>query len=72
MVTLEAILGYGNLKEAALAVRRNKGAAGIDGIKTKELVKWFYDHPYKLTESIKRRYIQTAANQKSIHTKAQR
>ena len=53
MVTLEAILGYGNLKEAALAVRRNKGAAGIDGIKTKELVKWFYDHPYKLTESIK-------------------
>ena len=53
MVTLEAILGYGNLKEAALAVRRNKGAAGVDGIKTKELIKWFYDHPYKLTESIK-------------------
>ena len=53
MATLEAILGYDNIKSAALAVRRNKGAAGVDGMKPNELIKWFYDHPYMLTESIR-------------------
>ena len=53
MVTLEAILGYDNIKSAALAVRRNKGAAGVDGMQPSELIKWFYDHPYMLSESIR-------------------
>ena len=52
MVTPEAILGYGNMKGAALAVRRNKGAAGVDGIKSEDVIKWFYDHPHMLTGSI--------------------
>ena len=41
MVTLEAILGYDNIKSAALAVRRNKGAAGVDGMQPSELIKCF-------------------------------
>lgn len=53
MVTLEALLEYGNLLKAAKAVRRNKGAAGIDGVKAKDLIKQIYEHPYELSESIK-------------------
>ena len=52
MVTLEAILGYDNIKSAALAVRRNKGAAGVDGMQPSELIKWFYDHPYMLSGTV--------------------
>lgn len=53
MVTLEALLAYGNLRSAAMAVRRNKGAPGVDGIEAKDLIKWFYDHPHELTEAIR-------------------
>lgn len=53
MITLETILGYENMLSAALSVKRNKGAAGIDDMETGDLIKWFYDHPYKLTENIK-------------------
>lgn len=52
MVTLEALLAYDNLLKAAQAVRRNKGAPGIDGIEAKDLIKWLYDHPYELSKSI--------------------
>lgn len=39
MVTLERILGYGNMYRACMNVVRNKGAAGIDGVRCNELVK---------------------------------
>lgn len=52
MVTLERILGYENMYSACMNVVKNKGAAGIDGIKCKELIKWFYDHPYSVSTSI--------------------
>ncbi len=52
MVTLEQILEYGNLLRACKTVIRNKGSAGIDGVKCQELIKWFYDHPYVVSKSI--------------------
>lgn len=52
MVTLEQILGYENMLNACKAVIRNKGSAGIDGVKCQDLVKWFYDHPYIVSKSI--------------------
>ena len=72
MATLEAKLGYDNIKSAALAVRRNKGAAGVDGMKPNDLIKWFYDHPYMLTGSILGGSYRPQLNQESIYSQAQR
>lgn len=52
MVTLEQILEYENLLRACKTVIRNKGSAGIDGVKCQELIKWFYDHPYVVSKTI--------------------
>jgi RNA-directed DNA polymerase len=40
----EQLLARGNLAEAFRRVEQNAGAAGIDGMSTKELRPWLYDH----------------------------
>ena len=40
----EQFLARGNLAEALRRVERNAGAAGIDGMSTKELRPWLHDH----------------------------
>ena len=40
----EQLLARGNLAEALRRVEQNAGAAGIDGMSTKELRPWLKDH----------------------------
>jgi RNA-directed DNA polymerase len=40
----EQFLSRGNLAEALRRVEQNAGAAGIDGMSTKELRPWLHDH----------------------------
>src|SRR5688572_18373741 len=40
----EQLLSRGNLAEALRRVEQNAGAAGIDGMSTKELRPWLKDH----------------------------
>ncbi len=40
----EELLSRGNLAEALRRVEQNAGAAGIDGMSTKELRPWLHDH----------------------------
>ena len=51
-ITLEAILDDENLEKAAKQVRRNKGSAGIDGMKTKELEKYLRVYQQELKQSL--------------------
>lgn len=53
MVTLELILEYENMYRAYDNVVTNKGAAGIEGVKCKELKDWFFAHKYEVTTSIR-------------------
>ena len=40
----EQLVARGNLAEALRRVERNAGAPGIDGVSTKELRPWLFDH----------------------------
>jgi RNA-directed DNA polymerase len=40
----EQVLARGNLAEALRRVEQNAGAPGIDGMSTKELRPWLFDH----------------------------
>lgn len=51
-ITLEAILSRENLLLALKRVEANKGAAGVDGMKTEELRKYICEHPGELTSAI--------------------
>ena len=44
-ITLEAILSQQNLAEALKRVEANKGAPGVDGMRTDELRDYIYQHP---------------------------
>ena len=52
-ITLERILAPGNLLEALEQVERNKGAPGVDGMRTDELRDWIRSHPGQLTNAIR-------------------
>ena len=52
MITLEGIFSPDNLNLALRKVKDNKGAPGIDGLKVEDFPKWFYDHPFELTNAI--------------------
>lgn len=52
LITLEAILDDENLLKASKQVRRNKGSAGIDGMKTKDLETYLRDHQQELKKSV--------------------
>lgn len=52
---LEQILSPSNLNRAYLQVKRNKGAAGIDGMDCDRLLGYLLEHKGALTESIRQR-----------------
>ena len=52
-ITLEAILAPYNLKEALKRVEANKGAPGVDGMRTDELRDHILRHPGELTSAIR-------------------
>lgn len=52
---LEQILSPANLNKAYLQVKRNKGAAGIDGMDCDRLLDYLKEHGEQLTESIRQR-----------------
>ena len=47
-ITLEKILESSNLNAALKKVESNKGAPGVDGMKTDELRQYITDHPGEL------------------------
>ena len=51
-ITLEAILSQQNLAEALRRVEANKGAPGVDGMRTDELRDYIYQHPGELRSAI--------------------
>ena len=51
-ITLERILEPSNLMEALTRVESNKGAPGVDGMKTEELRQYIYDHPGELRRMV--------------------
>ena len=50
---LEAILGRDNLNSAHKRVKRNHGAAGIDGMTVEEALPWLKEHRGELLQSIR-------------------
>ncbi len=50
---LEAILDRDNLNRAYKRVRRNHGAAGIDGMTVEEALPWLKEHREELLQSIR-------------------
>ncbi len=52
---LEAILSPANLNKAYLQVKRNKGAAGVDGMECSHLLDYLKEHGKQLTERIRQR-----------------
>ena len=50
---LEAILGRDNLNSAHKRVKRNHGAAGIDGMTAEEALPWLKEHRGELLQSIR-------------------
>jgi RNA-directed DNA polymerase len=52
-ITLEAILAPYNLKEALKRVEANKGAPGVDDMRTDELRDHIFRHPGELTSAIR-------------------
>ena len=53
MVTLEAILDRNNLNRAWKQVVKNKGSAGVDGMKVKDLLPHLREHGPELVQAIK-------------------
>lgn len=51
-ITLERVFRKANLMEALKSVERNKGSAGIDGMRTDELRSYIKHNPNKLTNTI--------------------
>jgi len=51
---MERILSRGNLNRAYKRVKRNHGAAGIDGMKVEEALPWLKEHREELLESIRK------------------
>ncbi len=51
-VNLEAVLSKANLSRALKQVRTNKGAPGVDGMSTEELVPYIKAHPNELSQAI--------------------
>ena len=52
MRLIEVILNDKNLSEAIKAVKRNKGAAGVDKMKVNELDEYFKEHKAEIVEQI--------------------
>ena len=52
MITLESIFSTDNLKIAVSQVMQKKGAPGIDGLTTLDIIPWIKAHPHKLTNEI--------------------
>ena len=50
---LEAILDRDNLNRAYKRVKRNHGAAGIDGVTVEEALPWLKEHREELLQSIR-------------------
>ena len=51
-ITLERILGKGNIGKAIRRVLSNKGAPGVDGMKTCEFIDYCQSHPYEISNSV--------------------
>lgn len=52
-ITLEKILSPGNLRLALERVESNKGAPGVDGMRTDELRDYIFRHPGELTSAVR-------------------
>ena len=52
-VTLERILEGGNMMRAYRSVCANKGSAGVDGMKTSDLLPFIKSHPHLISESVR-------------------
>ena len=52
-ITLERVLKTANLLTALKSVERNKGSAGVDGMKTHELREYFKTHPNEISTAIR-------------------
>ncbi len=64
---LEAILDRGNLNRAYKQVKRNHGAAGIDGMTVEEALPWLKEHRDELLQSIRdESYIPSPVRRKEI------
>lgn len=55
---LDNILSPGNLNDAFLQVRRNKGTAGVDGMTIEETERYIREHKTELIQSIRKRQYQ--------------
>ena len=53
--TLDSILSRNNLNEAFRQVKRNKGAAGIDGMSIEEAKVYLQEHKEEILEAILQR-----------------
>lgn len=53
-ITLERILSHGTMVEAIKRVIANKGGAGVDGMKTGEILEYIRSHPYEISESVRK------------------
>ena len=51
-ITLERIVGKGNLNKAYKKVINNRGSAGVDGMETCELLGYIKEHPYEISSTI--------------------
>ncbi len=51
-ITLERIVGKGNLNKAYKKVINNRGSAGVDGMETRDLLGYIKQHPYEISSSI--------------------
>ena len=54
---LEEILSKENLEKACIAVVRNKGASGIDGMKVDERKGYICEHGESITQKIRQRKV---------------
>ena len=50
---MEAILDRNNLNRAYQRVKRNRGAAGIDGMTVEEALPWLKEHKGELLQNIR-------------------
>lgn len=53
-ITLERILSHGTMVEAIKRVIANKGGAGVDGMKTGEILEYIRSHPHEISESVRK------------------
>ena len=64
---LEAILDRDNLNRAYKRVKRNHGAAGIDGMTVEEALPWLKEHKEELLQSIRNgSYMPSPVRRKAI------